>query len=300
VIVCLALGPALDVTYLVERLEVGEIHRPRTVIRQAGGKAVNVARAASVLGGDARVIAPLGGHTGALVGDLLVASGVPLDFVSTPGETRTCLTIAPDSGGLTEFYEPSPPLGVQAWRDVEAFVWAIPAEERIVLAGSVPPIDLDDLVTLLRGRRVVVDTHGAALAALVDGVRPEIVKVNRVEATALLSESADAALETLAEGIRARSGGVVVVTDGIAGSVALDNHGSYRMAPDPQRGRFAVGSGDCFLAGLLVGLERGQSLPDSLLLAAATASANARLPGAAVFDPAEVDAALGRIEVLAR
>ena len=78
-ITCLGLSPALDVTYLLDRVEIGAIHRPREVIRLAGGKAFNVARAVDTLGARVRVIAPLGGDVGRLVlrGDDLVAFSGP-------------------------------------------------------------------------------------------------------------------------------------------------------------------------------------------------------------------------------
>lgn len=292
-ITCLALSPALDVTYLVPSVEVGRIHRPHTVLRNAGGKALNVARATAVLGGEAHAVAALGGRVGMLVADLLEASGIPLAAVETGGETRTCLTIAADDAeGLTEFYEPAAPLADGV---VRAAVGLLPPGGLVVLAGSIPPLDLDLLVDLLRGRRLVIDTHGAALAALIDRADPEIVKVNRTEAAALVGSPEDDPLEHLAAALRERSGGTVVVTDGTAGSLAVDERGMHRAVPDPVRGRYAVGSGDSFFAGLLVGLERGDALPDALLLAAASGSANAQVPGAAVFTLEHVAESRARI-----
>ena len=45
-ITVLLLSPSLDVTYLVDEVTVGEIHRPHTVLRSPGGKGLNLARAA--------------------------------------------------------------------------------------------------------------------------------------------------------------------------------------------------------------------------------------------------------------
>ena len=65
----------------------------------------------------------------------------------------------------------------------------------------------------------------------------------------------------------------------------------------PYAGAYAVGSGDSFLAGLLVGLEAGAELRVALALAAAAGSANTRRPGAALFDEAAVAAARRRIRI---
>ena len=48
-----------------------------------------------------------------------------------------------------------------------------------------------------------------------------------------------------------------------------------------------MGSGDSFLAGLLVAIDEGAALPDALRLATAAGAANTLEPGAARFDPAE-------------
>ena len=53
-----------------------------------------------------------------------------------------------------------------------------------------------------------------------------------------------------------------------------------------ERGRYPVGSGDAFLAGFVVGLDREARWPDPLRLAMGAAAANAEIPGAGVIDPA--------------
>lgn len=127
-------------------------------------------------------------------------------------------------------------------------------------------------------------------------MRPALVKVNRAEAAELLG--ADRSPAELAADIRERTGGTAVVTDGALGAVVADAGGAWRAEPDPEPGRYAIGSGDSFLAGLLLGLERGDPLPDALALASATGSANTRRPGGALFDRGDVDAALARIRVV--
>ena len=47
----------------------GEIHRPIEVVRCAGGKPLNLARAAATLGADVEVVAVLGGPTGQILAD---------------------------------------------------------------------------------------------------------------------------------------------------------------------------------------------------------------------------------------
>ena len=286
-ITCLALSASLDVTYLVDSFEVGAIHRPSRVLKLPGGKALNVARAIAVLGAPVGAIAVFGGHTGELMAELLADSGVALRVVRDVAETRSCVTIA-DEAGLTEIYEPSAPLGPGVLDAVVGELARLEDTSWLVLAGSVP--DGTDLAVLgrailgcrERGIRIAIDTHGAALTALLESVQPDLVKVNRFEAAALLGEPTDAPLERLAEGLRARTGRLVVVTDGAHGAIAVDGESVVSVGP-PVRGLYSVGSGDCFLAGFLVALDSGATLSGALALATATAAANAATPGAALF-----------------
>jgi len=56
------------------------------------------------------------------------------------------------------------------------------------------------------------------------------------------------------------------------------------------RGRYPVGSGDAFLAGLVVALERGDGWSGALRLALGAATANAELPGAGRLDASRAQA----------
>ena len=55
------------------------------------------------------------------------------------------------------------------------------------------------------------------------------------------------------------------------------------------RGRYPVGSGDAFLAGLVTALDRGPAWDDALCLALGAATANAEIPGAARLDPSRAE-----------
>jgi 1-phosphofructokinase family hexose kinase len=280
-ITALVPSPALDVTYVLDEFRIGEIHRPDRVIRLAGGKGINLARAALRLGERVEVVAALGGATGAVVHSLAHAEGIPVHAVDVPEETRTCVSIA--AREMTEIYERAAPV------DLELLLGAAPATGRLVLSGSITGD-----ATALGGRDLAVDTSGPALAGFIEaGVG--LIKVNRAEAAAALGRD-EPALE-LARRIHARGVATVVITDGANGAVAVAASGSWRAAADPEPGHFSVGSGDSFFAGLLVGLEGGSSLAESLALASAAGSANTRRPGAGVLELADVAAAQDRIAI---
>jgi fructose-1-phosphate kinase PfkB-like protein len=66
-IVCVAANPSIDKLFVVDRVTSGAIHRPLSFVQVAGGKGLNVARAAVALGADVEVVAMVGGHAGAWI-----------------------------------------------------------------------------------------------------------------------------------------------------------------------------------------------------------------------------------------
>lgn len=295
-----ALSPSLDITFVVPRLRLGEIHRPDAVHRVAGGKPLNLARAAVTVGASVSTVAILGGSNGRFIEAALVEAGIGVRAVQIPEETRTCVSIAAgDRDDLTEIYPYAPPVPEQAW---QAFRTELDAElgDRsgwLAINGSTPQgLAPDDFAALVRigrsaGLRVAVDTHGEALAAALPA-GPDLVKINRQEAAALLNQDAAGAdLADLTTIIGDRSGGEVIITDGADGAIGRDRQGrSHRVTPPPGVvGRFPVGSGDAFLGGYLAAIESGAALPEALRLATGSAAANALLPGPGNLDSGTAD-----------
>jgi 1-phosphofructokinase family hexose kinase len=309
-IVCLAANPSIDKLFLVERIFIGAIHRPTDFAQVAGGKGLNVARAAAALGGDVRVASLLGGHAGRWIEDALAAEGIAGRFAWTEAETRSCLSVADTAGNLTEFYEAGNAIASAAWDRLRALVEdTLPGAGWLILSGSLPPgappRGYRDLIEAAHreGVAVALDTRGESLAmAVVAG--PEIVKVNAAETEELLglpvtndNESVLAAKE-----LRAQAGAdVAIVTRGQDGAVAALEHSCWRGRVK-ERGRYPVGSGDAFLAGLVTALDRDKEWPEAFALALGAGAANAEVEGAGrlLRERSEVIAAAAEVVQLGR
>ena len=291
------LTPSVDLTYVVEHFELGRIHRPTEVVRRAGGKPLNFARAAAALGADVSIVAVLGGWTGDWLADELATAAIAVRRVTTPVLTRTCVSISPDdSVEMTELYEYAEPIPADVWGQArDALTAELTARPGwLVISGGpprgLPPTGLAELAELAHhnGCKVAVDTHGASLVPLLHS-RPELVKINRAEAAAALGVDPYTSLTEMAKRLQEKSGGTVVLTDGAAGSLGLAVDGqTYAVGAPDRRGRFPVGSGDSYLAGLLTALDRGDDLGSALRLATAAGVANAQVAGPASFDTALV------------
>jgi 1-phosphofructokinase family hexose kinase len=309
VILCLAANPSIDKLFEIDRLALGDIHRPLGFEQTAGGKGLNVARAANALGADVSVVALLRGHAGKWLEETLAAEGVRGSFVWTHGENRSSLSVADrETGSLTEFYERGSEIPSAAWAELAAAAAAaLPAAGWVTISGSMPPGASDggyrDLAAEARegGARVAIDAEGDRLRIALDG-RPDVVKVNAAEAAELLGVPTAHREEALAaaQKLRGMAGGgehAGVVTRGADGVVVAAPDGSLYEGVLFVRGRYPVGSGDAFLAGLVTGLDRGDDWSASLRLALAAATANAELPGAGRLDPRRAAALADRAEV---
>jgi 1-phosphofructokinase family hexose kinase len=300
-LVAVSLSPSIDVTYVVDSFEIGEIHRTEQVHRVPGGKGFNVARAAHALGADVVATGVLGGDTGAWMVQALARTGMRIRPVAGNQPTRTCVAVADAATGtLTEVYEPAPRIEPRAWGTLVATVGELSREHAswVSLSGSLPPGPvpqaLADLVRVAQdgGAKVAVDTHSTALAAAV-GAGPDLIKVNVREAASVLY-GPDHPLEphpldplALAQGLLTRSPrtDLAVVTAGAQGAVALNRAGRVLRAQLDVVGPYPVGSGDSFLGGLLCALtSHPDDLDAALTLATAAGAANALMPGAGRLD----------------
>src|SRR5687768_4824918 len=87
-------------------LRVGEVLRFTGVTVTAGGKGLNVARVAGLLGGKAVVVGFVAGHGGRAVEGLIRDEGLAFVPVVTGGEARV-MTIVTEAGGrVTVLNEP--------------------------------------------------------------------------------------------------------------------------------------------------------------------------------------------------
>jgi 1-phosphofructokinase family hexose kinase len=311
-IVCVAGNPAIDKLFEVDRLAHGEIHRPQHFVALPGGKGIHVAQVATALGSEAIATGILAGHAGRWLQGELAAGGVSARFAWSDGETRSSLSVADhETGRLTEFYESGTPVSAETWQELEEIVAGLLQDASwLALAGSLPPGAPDDgyqrLIAAARraGVATALDTRGDALARSIEA-HPELVKINVHEAGELLDRAISSIEEAheAARLIRGRAGGhghAAVVTMGEQGIVAIDPAGIACHARTEARGRYPVGSGDALLAGLLVGLDRGDPWPEAIAIALGAAAANAESPGAGHLDQSRARelAALAQISEL--
>jgi 1-phosphofructokinase family hexose kinase len=176
--------------------------------------------------------------------------------------------------------------------------------ELVILSGSVPRGFAANVYAELiehvqqRGKRCLVDASGEVMRHAV-GAKPFLVKPNRDE----ISEWTGRAVEDLAAAKQAvlalREQGIAmpVVTLGELGAIAADDSGIWHARLAATNVRNTVGSGDCFLAGIAVALQRRLPLEQALRLGVACGVANAQTEETGFVERGSVDALLPMVEV---
>lgn len=305
-IVTVTLNPAVDQTLVLSKFVAGDTLRVKASRLDPGGKGINVSRVVRELGGESLAMGFAPGGLGRYIEQTLDSQGIPCDFLHTRGETRTNITILDESRHMqTILSDPGPQtdphyvveLKKRLRRRLHPGDW-------LVLAGSIPPpLDASVYTEIIHeaaemGVHTVLDADGAALAAGA-AAHPEIVKGNRREMERLLGRHLDDEGSMLEAAREVHDAGVnyVVVTRGREGAVAAAEQRYLRGVAPRVRAVSAVGSGDAFLAGVVLTLSREGGIEEALRLGIAAGTASVLFPGTELCRRREVDILMPRVRI---
>jgi len=313
VIVTLTAHPSVDQTVaLAGSLERGAVLRALSATSQAGGKGVNISRAA--VAADVATLAVVPARLDDPFVAELAGAGVPVHAVGPAGEIRVNVTITEPDGTTTKLNSSASPVGDELSAALEEALHAAAAGAAwVVLAGSLPPglpaRWYADLAAALRGSgaRVAVDTSDEPLRVIGEHLElaaPALLKPNAEELASLSGADPDAlesdpAAAAEAAGVLVQRGaGAVLATLGGRGAVLVDGDSAWHATPPPTTVVSTVGAGDSSLFGYLLG-DLQQLPPDQrLALAVAYGSAAAGLPGTTIPHPHQVRPELVSVRAL--
>lgn len=297
-------NPAVDRTLRVDDLTFGGIARVQDTQVDPGGKGINVSRVLRQFGCPTAVLGLAGGSSGQSLVHALAALSIESDFITIPGETRTNLTLT-DGEREIKVNEPGPSVPRTA---IDALLARVRQRARessaVVLSGSLPPgVPAELYAELIRtirdeGSKPVLDTAGPPLAHGVVA-RPYLIKPNRREAEVLLGLALDTD-DAIREALRRLSGygiPVVALSLGTRGAVCACDGVAWRVEAPPIVVQSTVGSGDAFLACMLLALLGGADPGTALAVGTAAGSASAALPGSCLCTPADLERLLPHVKV---
>lgn len=312
-IITLTPNPSTDATmHIASTLAPGGVNRAASVTTIAGGKGVNVSRAAHLAG--IATVALFPAHERDPFLSHIAETGINYHAVPITDPVRVNTTITEQDGRTTKINGPGPALENH---DVDALhaelLTLADRADAVVMAGSLPRGIAPDFysATLHRLRathphlQIAVDTSDAAMEALGAGftrAAPDVIKPNGLELGQLVGTDG-LALERAAEdgefgpvvkaalSVVDRGVSQVLVTLGAAGAVLATATGVWRATPAPVTVRSTVGAGDSSLAGFILASLENVDYPERLRRAVAYGTAAAGLPGTTIPSPDQLDLA---------
>jgi 6-phosphofructokinase 2 len=238
-----------------------------------GGGGINVSRVIHILGGNTLGLVMTGGETGHLLAALLDEAGVPWQGIPIRGRNRISVNVHDQQTGLEYRFVPEGPrLQQDEWEAALTLLERVEADW-IVASGSLPRGVPEDFyvrasaIAARRGQNFALDTSGAALRAAASG-SVTLLKVSLGELEFLVGRklenpaAEDTAINSL---LQAGSARMIAVSLGARGAALATRTAITRLPAITVKALGAVGAGDSFLAGLVLGLARG--LDERLALA---------------------------------
>lgn len=305
-ITTITLNVSVDKAYHIkETVESGKVIRVLKCNMTAGGKGLNVSRVVKICGEDVLATGFVGGHTGALVEDLLKKDEIKSRFVHTDSETRNCINILDQNNISTEFLEPG---ALVSEDEINLFLQEynkiLDESNVITISGSAPQGLEKNIYQILidmakkKNKKVILDASGDLLK---EGIKacPTMIKPNSEEMENLLGISIKNREEIIESAVKLHKGGIelVVVSLGGEGALLVCKDGVFQGKPPKIEVLNTVGCGDSMVASFAVAFERGYTPIESLRYAVSVSAANALTFSTGSFLKEDADKILKKVEV---
>lgn len=299
------LNASVDKKYELNDLKKDTVMRARSVENTPGGKGIHVANVATILKENCKVTGFLGGKSGEFVEEKLDEYGIKQDFVKIQGETRECLAFITDDLVQTEILEPGPSVTINEQEEfLEKYISLVNDSEVIVASGSlpknVPSTFYRNLIEIANSqeKKFLLDTSGEALKEGIKG-KPYFIKPNKDEIENLTGRKINSIEDAIREIKNFQKEGIkfVVISLGKDGSIAGINDEFYRVTFPQVKAVNPVGSGDSYVSGIAIGLERGYDIKDILKFASACGTSNALEKETGVVSENAVKELFNKVEV---
>ncbi|MFT3719382.1 1-phosphofructokinase family hexose kinase [Pseudorhodoferax sp.] len=311
-VITLTPNPAIDHTVTLDRLEPGAVHRARAEQFEAGGKGIGVAAVLAALGVRVAAGGWLGAENPQRFEQAFSALGIADAMWRVPGRTRTNIKLADTARGeTTDVNLPGIAFDAELLARAEAGLLGrlaplVGAGTWVTLAGSLPPGVVPGRMARLaralrdRGARLMVDTGGATLRALLAELEPapDFVKPNRAELEELVGRPLPtvAAVADAAAQLQQRGIALVVVSLGGDGAVVASGGTRWFAATPRVPVATTVGAGDALVAGTLGALIEGRAPLDAAVFGMACAAARIQRVAPGLPPRPEIDALAAQIQ----
>ena len=305
-VAAVTVNPSIDQTLEIADFTRGAVNRVTSSQLTAGGKGNNAAAYLADYGFPVIATGFLGDINDAIFRQFFAAKRIADRFIRIPGDTRVCVKITdPLVQQTTDINFPGlTPTPAEIDQLLACLSELKTSCSWFMLAGSLPPglppEIYREMVSLLDGCKVVVDTSGDALHQALEA-QPTMIKPNLNELEELCGEAlyAPGAVCQAARELAARFGiQLVAVSMGKDGAVLVDGDQAVWAIPPAVAVRTTVGAGDAMVAGIIAGKIQGLSLEGCARLGTAFAVHALGKVGAGLASLAELEAAVSQVRLI--
>lgn len=297
-IVTITFNPCIDKSTVVDAIVPEKKLRCTPPNFEPGGGGLNVSRAIRKLGGESLAIFPTGGYSGKFLQKLVEQEDIDYKVVDIKSHTRENLIVLSNASNQQfRFGMPGPELQEDEWQKCLQLLEEQKSAEYIVASGSLArgvPTDIYGEIAAIAKRidaKLIIDTSGDALKqALKEGVY--LIKPNLAELSSLVGReeiNAELVDEVATDIIEQGNCEAIVISLGSAGAMLVSKEHVIQMMPPVVRRRSTVGAGDSMVAGLVLYLSQGRSLPDALRYGIACGTAATMNEGTELCRKADVE-----------
>ncbi|WP_436868654.1 1-phosphofructokinase family hexose kinase [Mammaliicoccus sciuri] len=279
------LNPSIDISYQVENLEIGAVHRPTQMIKNAGGKGINVTKVLDDLGADVTATGYLGGTNGQWIQTQLEQRNIKLQFIDIEGNTRQCIAIN-DGEHQTEILEAGPEVSKASQALYLKQLADIAHQYKVVtISGSTPKLMnqsktayMIKILNTLTNSYNIVDIDGQSLKAILgQSALIRAIKPNQSEFEDLVNQKglSHQDIIKILKTNQLFKDVDVFVTLGSEGAIIKLKESIYQATLPNINAVNPVGSGDATVAGIAYSVEHDLDPVTTIQTALACGTSNA-------------------------
>jgi 6-phosphofructokinase 2 len=287
-IVTVTINPTIDKSTTVPALVPEKKLQCSSPVLEPGGGGINVARAIKKLGGDAIAIFLAGGYNGTLLNELLVNEGVNAKPVEINNATRENIIVLDTATNQQyRFGMPGPEVVEPEWHNCLKAIEEIDDIGFLVASGSLSPgvpVDIFARIAKIaksKNAKLILDTSGEALKLAVNQgaylIKPNLGELAFIAGKEELDP--EQVVEIAREIIEKECCQVIMVSMGPAGAMMITKDMVQQINAPSVRKKSTVGAGDSMVAGIVLSLSRGFSLPEAVRYGVASGTAATMNPG---------------------
>lgn len=282
-ITTVTLNPAIDRSYIINNFQPNNSYRIEDVTVTVGGKGINVAKTASILGTKINATGFLGGATGDYIKKQLINLGISTSFVKINDESRNFTAIIdPINKTETTVNEIGPLITKgELTKFIKEYIKILKYSKIIIASGSVPkgvPKTIyRDMVKIAKDNNVlpIIDASGKYLEEAIKA-KPYMIKPNLEELREIVGYDLKNEYEIVHESKYICKQGVelVVISLGNEGAIFTTKEKVIKVEAPEIKAVNSVGSGDALVAGLAVGIVNDHGLENAFRYGVACGTAN--------------------------